>query len=409
MSFEAYIAKRYLLSKKKSGFITVITSISILGVTVGVAALIVVLSVFNGFSGLVTSLLVGFDPHLRIEKATLGSEKDFQEVESILKKDQRVKAFSPYISSRGVVVSRTENKAIFIKGVDEERIGSVSGLKEKIVLGKLAFQDSEVAGGIVLGMTLSDRLGALVGDTVMLVSPSDIEAAVTQVAQPIMKRFHVVGIYESHNREYDGLYAYVSFASARSLFNIPNGYQGIEVRLNDVDESDDVKHGLEKKLPAAFSISTWYDLHKDLYSIMRIERWMAYIILSLIIGVATFNLLGSLTMSVIEKTREIGVLMAMGSTKRSVVFIYLLEGIIVGVVGSGLGSLLGFFLCQIQQRYHLFRLDPTVYIIPAIPVDLRWTDFLAVGVAAILLCATAALYPARRASGLIPAEAVRWE
>jgi len=409
MGFEAYIARRYLFSKKKSGFITIITSISILGVTVGVAALIVVLSVFNGFGGLVTSLLVGFDPHLRIESAGGMSKQSIDELESILRRDPRVKAFSPFIAGRALAVSRTANKAIIVKGVDEKGVGTVSGVKDKIVLGNLSFHDAGGLGSIVVGLSLSDRLGTVVGDTLMLISPSNIQEAVTHLAQPEMRRFRVAGIYESHNKEYDGVYAYVSLPAARKLLDMPQENSGVEVRLVDMDQSKDVKQDLEQRVSPSYIVSTWYDLHRDLYSIMKIERWLAYIILCLIIGVATFNLLGSLTMSVIEKSREIGVLKSMGSTDRSIVRIYLLEGIIVGLMGTALGSLLGYSLCELQDKYHLFSLDPTVYIISAIPVELRWADFLAVGLAAIILCSTAALYPARRAARLLPADAVRWE
>lgn len=409
MGFEGYIARRYLFSKKKSGFITIITSISVLGVTVGVAALIVVLSVFNGFGGLVTSLLVGFDPHLRIESSGEMSQKSVDDLESVLRGDPRVKAFSPFITGRALAISQMANKAIIVKGVNEEGIGTVSGVKDKIVLGALSFRDRSDLGSIVLGLSLSDRLGTVVGDTLILVSPSNIQEAVTHLAQPEMRRFRVIGIYESHNKEYDGIYAYVSIPAARKLFDMPQEYSGLEVRLFDMDQSKDVKQDLGERVSPSYIVSTWYDLHRDLYSIMKIERWAAYIILCLIIGVATFNLLGSLTMSVIEKTREIGVLKSMGSTDRSIVRIYLLEGIIVGLIGTMLGSLLGYALCELQDEYHLFALDPTVYIISAIPVELQWTDFFAVGLAAIILCSTAALYPARRAARLLPADAVRWE
>jgi lipoprotein-releasing system permease protein len=409
MSFEAFIARRYLFSKKKTGFITIITSISIIGVTIGVAALIVVLAVFNGFGGLVTSLLVGFDPHLRIELSEGFLGHGYAELTSILEKDRRIKATAPYISGRAMIISESGGKAIVVKGVDAEKVGEVSGLREKIVLGQLSLGDKGELREIVLGLTLSDRLGALVGDTVLLVSPTNVEAAITQMSQPLMMRFRVAGIYQSHNKEYDGLYAYVSLQSAGKLFNITHGYEGIEVRLYDIDKSDAVKRDILKTGQPGITVSTWYDLHRDLYSVMRIERWLAYIILSLIIGVATFNLLGSLTMSVIEKTRDIGVLKSMGSTSGRIVKIYLFEGIIVGLLGTAFGSLLGFGVCLLQQKYGLFRLDPTVYIIPAIPVELQWTDFLAVGLAAFILCSSAALYPARRAARLMPADAVRWE
>lgn len=409
MSFEAYIARRYLFSRKKSGFITIITSISILGVTVGVAALIVVLSVFNGFSGLVTSLLIGFDPHLRIEGTVSEDKEVLENLTSVLDKDSRIKAYSPFVSGKGMILSESASKAVFITGVDERGSSRVSGLEERIVLGKLSLRDTNGIGEIVLGITLSDRLGVIVGDTVVLVSPAGIEATIIQLAQPEMLRFRVAGIYQSHNREYDGLYAYISLASAQSLFNKPGIYSGIEMRLKEIEDAEAVKRDLQRKLPAGLEIYTWYDLHKDLYSIMTVERWIAYIILCLIIGVATFNLLGSLTMSVIEKTREIGALKSMGSTNRSIVHIYLIQGLVVGLIGTGLGSLVGFILCQLQEHYHLFRLDPTVYIISAIPVEVRWIDFIVVGLAAIVLCSVAALYPARRAAALQPAQAVRWE
>jgi len=409
MSFETYIARRYLLSKKKSGFITIITSISILGVTIGVAALIVVLSVFNGFSGLVTSLLIGFDPHLRIEGELSQDSQDTQNLYSVLENDPRIKAFSPFVSGKGMILSATGSKAAFITGVEEEGSTQVSGLSEKIILGDFRFREDRGIGGIVLGITLADRLGVVVGDTLMIASPAGIESAITQLAPPDLKSFRVAAIYQSHNREYDGLYAYISLQSAQSLFRMHHAYSGMEMRLNDIDEAEAVKHDLQRKLPEKFSVHTWYDLHKDLYSIMKVERWVAYIILCLIIGVATFNLLGSLTMSVIEKTRDIGALKSMGSTDRSIVAIYLSEGLIVGLAGTVIGSLLGLVLSILQRDYHLFRLDPTVYIISAIPVELQWMDFVVVGVSAILLCSIAALYPARRAASLLPAEAIRWE
>jgi lipoprotein-releasing system permease protein len=170
-----------------------------------------------------------------------------------------------------------------------------------------------------------------------------------------------------------------------------------------------MRNKIEGEFPSTFHALTWYDLHKDLYSVMRIERWSAYIILCLIIGVATFNLLGSLTMSVIEKTRDIGILKTMGATNDDIVSIFRFEGLLVGVVGTIAGSLLGLLVCYLQVRYHLFALDPTVYIIPAIPIEVHAIDFLSVAFAAIGLSFCATLHPARRASKLLPAEAIRWE
>ncbi|RPH31612.1 ABC transporter permease, partial [bacterium] len=163
------------------------------------------------------------------------------------------------------------------------------------------------------------------------------------------------------------------------------------------------------RLGSGYRVMTWYDLHKDLYSVMKIERWSAYIILCLIVGVATFNVLGSLTMGVVEKRRDIGILKALGATRSSITRVFMFEGILVGLIGTVAGLLIGYAVCLLQMEYALFPLDTTVYIIPAIPVEFRWSDFVAVSLASMTLSMLASLYPARKAALLLPVEAIRWE
>jgi len=408
MSYELFIAKRYLVSKQKSGWITVITLISISGVTVGVAALIVVLSVFNGFNSLVTSILVGFDPHLRVESTEGQAMRMERSVEGVLRADQRVKAFAPFVLGKSLVLAGGYSQAAFIKGVDEGKVGTVSGVEKSIVLGSFRLDEGKEEG-IVLGLTLADRLHVVVGSTVTVISPVGIEAVATQLAQPLMKRFKLVGIYESKNRDYDAKYAYVSLGAAQQLFDIRGKIDGLELRLNSIDDAENVKADLQRKFGDSYTVSTWYDLHRDLYSVMQVERWVAYIILSLIILVAAFNILGSLTMSVLEKTRDIGVLRSMGAAASGVRRVFLIEGLFVGIIGSALGSLLGFGTYLLQKYFQVFPLDPNVYIIPALPVELHVADFISVAAAALIICTLSALYPARRASRLIPVDAIRWE
>jgi lipoprotein-releasing system permease protein len=408
MSVERSIAVRYLVSKRQVGLVTLISFISVVGVTIGVAALIVVLSVFNGFGGLVTSILVNFDPHLRIESPKQTDLRSYEPIVAYAQQQGEVAGLAPFALGKAVVVSHNLNRVINIKGIDPGRIASVSGLKEKMVLGKLDF-GGRPRDGIVLGMTLSDRLGAIVGDTLAVVSLAGSEMSLLQLGQPVIRRFHVVGIYESDNKEYDSYYAFVGLGAAQTLFGMGKNISGVELRLKSLDESDDFKDLLAGRFGARYRVLTWYDLHRDLYSVMKIERWMAYIILCLIIGVASFNLLGSLTMSVIEKTRDIGILKSMGATNKCIVRIFMFEGIFVGIVGSLLGLGLGLFLVYLQSRFHLFPLDPTVYIIPAIPVQVHLIDVAVVTATAIGLCSLAALYPAKRAASLIPVEAIRWE
>ncbi len=409
MNFERFIARRYLLSKRKARFISIISLVSVIGITVGVAALIIVLSVFNGFNSLVTDILVGFDPHLRIEPATGTALPDYERVISVIEDDERVEVFSSVVSGRAMIVVRNINRIINVRGMDPDKIADVSGVEESIVLGSLLLDRPDGSDGIVLGIGLADRLNAMLGDTVTVISPQGMEAALLRFGQPILRRYIVSGIYESMNQDYDANYAFVSLQSARRLYTLREDITGIEVRLHNFRQSDIVKRNVQNKLGVEYRVHTWYDLHRDLYSVMEIERWAAYIILSLIIAVATFNILGSLTMSVIEKTRDIGVLKSMGATKREIVRIYLFEGVLVGLIGSILGSIIGYIVCYLQIRYHLFPLDPTVYIIPALPVEIRLLDFIAVGGAALLLSSLAALYPAKRAAQVLPAQAVRWE
>ncbi|MBU2470941.1 MAG: ABC transporter permease [Bacteroidetes bacterium] len=409
MKFETFIARRYLASKRKVQFITIISFVSITGITVGVAALLIVLSVFNGFTGIVTSILVGFDPHIRIEQKGGIDLSSYKTIVSILSKEKSVTGYSPFISGKGMIISSTANKVVFIKGVDDEKVGEVSGVKEKIVLGKFELKESHDVGSIVLGLTLADRLGAIVGDEVAVVSPYAFSGAITPFSQPTTYRFKVAGIYESNNKEYDGHYAFISLAVAERIFEKQNIFTGIEVRLSNINQSYNVKAELLKKISGNIDIFTWYDLHADLYSMMQIERWVAYILLSLIILVASFNMLGSLMMTVIEKRRDIGVLQSMGATQKSIVKIFMFEGLLIGAVGTALGIGLGLLLIFLQQTYHLFPLDPSVYIIPAIPVEIHIIDFFTVAVASMLLSFIASYYPAKRASKIVPIESIRWE
>ena len=409
MSYERFIARRYLRSKRQMRFINIIMLVSVIGITVGVAALIIVLSVFNGFNSVVTQVLVGFDPHLRIEAARGRAFVPSETLTRQLQDDPRVEASAPYVASKALLMTSRVNRVVLVKGVVDSTIGNVSGLKQSIVLGNLSFRDTPDMGGIVLGLTLADRLGATVGSEVTVVSPVGVDAMVTQFAQPLMRRCRVVGIYDSRNKDYDAHYAFVSLESARQLFQLPGQINGIESRLRSIDEAEDVQRKLQPILGGDYSVSTWYDLHRDLYSVMKIERWAAYIILCLIVGVATFNVLGSLTMGVVEKRRDIGILKALGATRRSIVRVFIYEGILVGAIGTVLGTAIGLVVCYLQIEYHLFPLDSSVYIIPAIPVEIRWTDFVAVGSASMLLCTLASLYPAARAARLLPVESIRWE
>lgn len=406
MNFTFYIAKRYLLAKKEAGFITVISLISILGVTIGVAALIVVLSVFNGFNGLVTDILVGFDPHIRIQMKK-GADPAIQDsLRRYLSAKHEVTGLSPYVSGKGMLISKKTTKVIFIRGLETKNISHVSGLNGSMIIGSANF--SETMPEIVIGYSLADKLGIGIDDTLFVVTSAGVQNALSGIALPQLFSLRVIGIYEAKNKDYDGLYAFTSLGTAQQLFATERVH-GFDLRLNSIDGAEDMSDELRSAFGGTVNVQSWYDLHKDLYSVMQVERWSAFIILALIVAVASFNLLGSLTMTVIEKTRDIGILKAMGATQRDIRKIFRLEGIMVGIIGSLLGLLLGSFICWLQVTFELFALDTNVYIIPAIPIQMRTMDLILVPLSAMILCTLAAYYPSKRAAQLQPSEAVRWE
>jgi len=406
MRYTWFIAKRYLLAKKEAGFITVISMISILGVTIGVAALIVVLSVFNGFNGLVTNILVGFDPHVRIQVPRAMDSAGVESINDFVRSHSDVAAYSSFVSGKGMLISRSTAKVILIRGLETEALSTVSGVAQSIIIGDANFTMG--IPEIVVGYSLADKLGIGLDDTLYVVTSAGVQDVLTGFAVPQLFALRVIGIYEAKNKDYDGLYAFTSLNTAQQLFSTSSFY-GYDLRLRSIDDSEDFVTELNSRFGDRITAQTWFDLHKDLYSVMQVERWSAFIILTLIISVASFNLLGSLTMTVIEKTRDIGILKAMGATQNDILTIFRLEGLIVGVVGSMLGLGLGSLICWMQIEFQLFALDSTVYIIPAIPIEMRAMDLILVPLSALLLCSMAAYYPAKRAALLQPSDAVRWE
>ena len=381
MKFESFIARRYLVSKHKVNFITIISFISIAGISIGVAALIVVLTVFNGFGSLVSSFLMNLDPDLRVEATSFKSEKRLVEVSSELKTINEVKEFAPFVEGKVLGYNKGVTQVFSIKGIDYSKADLIYNLTKNIVYGKL---NSKKLDGIVIGLPLADKLQVVTGDSITVISPVGIESSITQFSMPKTQKFVVTGIFSSNNNDYDEGYAFTNLNIAAPLLGYKNTFQGYDVKLSDVDKSNKVKSILEEKFNGGdFSINTWYDFHQELYSVMQIERWTAYLILSLIIAVATFNILGSLSMSVIEKKRDIGILSAMGVTEKSVLRIFMFEGLLIGIIGTLFGMFIGYFV--------------------------RISDFFFISGISLLLAFLASLYPAKKAAKVNAIEAIKWE
>ncbi len=409
MNFETFIAKRYLISKHKINFITIISFISIAGITIGVAALIVVLSVFNGFGSLVVDYLMNLEPDIRITAISNDGEKNITNLRQLLSEQNEIKSFSPYIEGKVLAYSKGITQVVNVKGIQEESINNVYLIGDNLVDGNDE-QFTNSSQKIFIGLQLADKLMVMSKDSILLISPSNIEQAITQFSLPLSKKVNVAGVFSSKNSEYDGGYIFCSLKDAQYLFGYKNNFQGYDIRLDDIGNSNKVKQILKANLDSKnYTVETWYDFHQELYSVMQIERWTAYIILSLIIAVATFNILGSLSMSVIEKKRDIGILRSMGVTENSILKIFMFEGLLIGIIGTLLGVIIGYLICYIQINYNIYPLDPSQYKIDSLPMEVRFYDFFFISGASMILSFLASLFPAKRAAKVNPISAIKWE
>ncbi len=417
MNLPFFIARRYLLSKRTLNFITIITAISIGGITIGVAALIVILSVFNGFQSLVERFLIGFDPHLRITAAqtTYLSNADSLTQQATL----TLQAFQPAFPSvqasaiaggKIICVNNRSMLAFRLYGVDTSSIGAVSGIATSVVAGRfdIANDTENTFLHVVMGAGLADKLRLAIGDTITLLAPSAIEAAITQAAPPLTARAILTGVFQSSNKDYDNWQGYTSLVAARHLLRAPDDAAlSIDVRCGDARLSESARECLLRAFPPdRYRIETWYDLHRDLYNVMRFERLSAFLVLSIIIFVAVFNIFASLSMTVAEKRAEIGILKAMGATPRLIVRIFFSQSILVGTVGTFAGVVLGLALCWGQLHFGWFSLDTARYLVPAIPIIIHWADVLVVSAVALVLSLLAGFVPARRAGDVRSAVAL---
>lgn len=402
-SVEQFIAKRYVRSRHRISFITIISFLSVGGITVGVAALIIVLAVFNGFSGLVHQLLQDFDPHLEIR--TNGTEA-FQQAQARLQTFQPL-AVSEFTSGQAMLLRDGQKRGASLVGLNPATGLEVYGLKEFLRLGEAGLQPVDGLPSAVIGISLADAMQSIVGDTIALLTPSAVKNSLLNFSAPAMQLMVIRGIYKSNNNEFDAQYVFTDEPTARQMFrqDIPSGYK---VRLQNINDAEEVKDEVLHAIPGTTG-ATWYDMHSELYSMMELERWIAYSILTLIIAVAAFNILASLSMSVIEKKRDIGVLRTMGMGGDTIRSIYFRQGVIIGLIGTLGGFALALLVFWVHSVFNIYPLNPALYKIDALPMELHVYDFIAVGCASFFLSILAAVIPAKRAAAINPIEAIRWE
>ena len=417
MDYRFQIARRYLASRREVSLISIITGISMTGVTLGVASLIVVLSVMNGFYDFVRDLLVSVDPHVRIVNAEQRTLADADSLLRIARSAEHVRVAAPYVEGRALLLppgGKASPQVVQVRGVDP---ATVKQTAPAMAAGRFDLgRGSEGVPGLAMDVSLGQGLGLVPGrsgssSTVGLLSAPAVERTLTQVfASPPVQRFAVRGLFEMRAAT-DRQRVFVGLNQAQRLFRTGGQVTGIDLRLDNLERAGTVKAQLQQALPASrYKVQTWYDLQQSLYDVMRLEKWGASAILGLIVIVAAFNIVGSLTMVVIEKRRDVGVLQAMGVSKQNVKRIFLLEGALIGAVGTGLGLVLGLGLALLQQQFKLVPMaQAESFLINAYPVSIQPLDVVLIAVVAFGLCVLAALYPASRAASIEPARAVQMD
>lgn len=399
MKFPTRIALRYVFSLRSFHLISVITIISIVGIVVGVAALISVLSIFNGFGEFAQNQMIGLDPHIRISAQEGAWIENVDSLLPELKDNPKIQAYAPIINGRVIIMDKSNMQVLNLSSVRKEELKFVSGISDSIMHGQFI---TEPVGGIqtiVIGAGLANRLGIFPGDTLSLMSPVMIEKAIKSHRKKKGIKALVTGIFRTHTKEYDELNGYSGMELGYSLFKPPAGSAfSIDIRLHDIGDVDVTMNELRGILPEGLRVQSWYDLHSDLYNIMKFERLATFVVLSLIIIIAVFNVLASLSMTVIEKKSDIAALKAMGATNSTMRKIFMTEGLFIGVVSTILGTGLGLLFCYGQQEYGWVGVDPRKYLVDAIPVSIHFVDVTATVVFSLLLSLLATIYPAKRAA-----------
>ena len=405
MRYEWFIARRYLMSRRSGSFISLNSFFSIGGVVVGVAALIFVMSMMNGFESELRTRILGVTSHITVFPRFADSVTDPDAAMADLTKVDGVTAAAPFIYYKAAVASDEAGDGIVVRGVDPTLENAVTGLGNTIIVGNFDLApNDEGIGGIIIGKTLASSLDVLLGDPLVLFSLRGEKLRAG--AQPKVKKFEVRGIFETGMYEYDASMAYISIPDAASLFKV-DGVSGIHLKTDDFFNADKIADRINTMYADRYDAIDWKQMHKNLFSWMQLEKIGMFIALSLIIAVAAFNIISTLVMIVMEKRQEIGILKTMGSIPAAVSRIFMGIGLAVGIVGCLLGWGLGYLLCWLQLRFNIVHLPPEIYFISSLPIDMHPFDFLVVGVAAVFLCFLATLYPARRAARLSVVEVLR--
>ncbi len=416
MRYEWFIGLRYLKAKRKQTFISIITLISIVGFALGVWALIVVLAVMSGFEKTLKEKILGTQAHLVVLKTSQEGMDHYEEVVKEVEQVRGVVSATPFILSQVMLSSESNVFGVVLNGIDPDRVGKVIELARNMKAGRL--QDLKAEGefpGIILGVELAKRLGVSLNDAIQVISP--LGTMTPMGMMPKMKRFRVMGIFYSGMYEFDNTLAYISIPSAQKFLNMNSRVTGIEIKTDDVYKVKRIGKEIRQKLGFPFWTRDWMEMNRNLFSALKLEKVAMFIILVLIVLVAAFNIISTLIMVVMEKNKDIAILKSMGAPSGGILRIFIIEGGVIGVVGTFFGTVIGLATALnlekvsgfVENLFGFKILPSDVYYIDKLPSQVNPLDVGLIVMTAILISLLATLYPSWRASRLDPAEALRYE
>jgi lipoprotein-releasing system permease protein len=406
VTFELFVARRYLTARRKQAFISVITAISVLGIMIGVAALVIAIALITGFQEDVQAKILGATSHIMVQDLSSEGLADYRGISEKIGAEKGVVSVTPVVYNEVLITGLVKTNGALLKGIDFERERAGSAWLQNLEAGRIPGAGAS-RDGILLGRELAFEIGAQVGDSVAVVTPSSNLSPLGLI--PKRRRFEVTGIFNTGLYEFDSTTALVALATAQKLFGLEGRVSFLQVKIDNIFEAGRIADRIKAALPPTVYVTTWMDLNKNLFSALKLEKNIMFLTITLIVIVAALNIIATLILMVMEKTRDIGVLMALGATPGSIRRVFFYQGALIGVLGTGLGTVLGLVWCWLANTFQLIKIPVDIYQISHVPFRLRPVDLLAIVGVTLAISFVSTLFPARRASKVDPVVALKYE
>ena len=408
LPFEIFVSLRYLKTKKRHGTVSLNTFISIAGVVIGVATSIITLSVMTGFQGYFRDKILSAISHVVVMEYSGAGVQDISKLQEKIDRVAHVKATTPFIISQAMLTNRDRVQGVVVRGNDPRKEGTVTSLEKNMTVGSLlGLEIADKAPGIVIGEDLARKFGMSLGDTLTMVNPVGEETAMGMV--PKLRKFRLVGIFDAGMYDYNTGFVYIARPEAQKFFDMPGRVSGIQVRVDEIYQAEEIGREIQSVAGYPYYTRNWVEMNKNFFSALKLEKIGMSLILVVIIIVASFNIIGTLTMIVMEKSREIAILKSMGASSRSIMQIFMFAGVVIGIVGTAIGSAIGYGTVAVITKTGVITLPKDVYQVSHLPLSITALDVFFISLTALGISFLATLYPSWQAAKQDPVEVLRYE